>query len=374
MRTVSDPEDTILPSPGATDHGAGPVGPPRQHLGADSPYVAGVLSAAGPVGFPDAGPAGDEHTPDGGDVTARAPSREQLLTIRSADRHDAVIVEVEGDVDGLTAHRLRVALGAAFARLDGRLLIIDLTAVRFLGSPGLRTLFDSAAEAVHHPGHQPLRVVVDNTRPVIRPIEIVGLDAVLALYGTTSDALADDAPVEQLPPAQSTREDQTRPVVPPSDQDGRPARPDAAHTSAATRLGFALGADWSAPSIARDRLRHWFGEHRWPPAQAEELLLAASEAVSNSVQHGYGVTIHELDHPGPVELHTTIVTTDDSYRCAELTIRDHGAWRPPVGGPTRRGHGLLIMRTCADECTIDGTPTGTTVVLRSRPVAPHLSR
>ena len=49
---------------------------------------------------------------------------------------------------------------------------------------------DSAAEAVTHRGYQPLRVVVDENRPVVRPIEIVGLDNVLALYHSVGDALA----------------------------------------------------------------------------------------------------------------------------------------------------------------------------------------
>jgi len=85
---------------------------------------------------------------------------------------------------------MRAAIGAAFDRLTGRMLVLDLTQVRFLGSAGLRTLLDSAAEAVTHRGHEPLRVVVDENRPVVRPIEIVGLDNVLALYHSVSDALA----------------------------------------------------------------------------------------------------------------------------------------------------------------------------------------
>lgn len=112
------------------------------------------------------------------------------MSLRTVDRADAIVLEVEGEVDGLTAPRLREAIGAAFDRLDGRPLVVDLSAVRFLGSAGLRMLFDSAAEAVHQRGHQPFRIVVDHTRPVIRPIEIVGLDNVLALYESVGDALS----------------------------------------------------------------------------------------------------------------------------------------------------------------------------------------
>jgi anti-sigma B factor antagonist len=135
-------------------------------------------------------PAGDERTPDGTEHAAERPAREQLLNIRSEDRVDALIIFLEGEIDGLTAPRMRVAIGEAFERLTGRMLVLDLTEVRFLGSAGLRALLDSAAEAITHRGHEPLRVVVDENRPVVRPIEIVGLDNVLALYHSVGDALA----------------------------------------------------------------------------------------------------------------------------------------------------------------------------------------
>jgi anti-sigma B factor antagonist len=133
-------------------------------------------------------PASDELTPDG--VDDRRPDREQLMTVRAEDRDDVLVLTVEGDVDGLTAPRLSTAVAEAFRALAGRALVLDLTHVRFLGSVGLRTLRDSAREAVHHQGVQPLRIVVDHTRPVIRPIEMAGLDQILALYHTVEDAIA----------------------------------------------------------------------------------------------------------------------------------------------------------------------------------------
>jgi anti-sigma B factor antagonist len=137
-------------------------------------------------------PASDERTPGGGEYLAQGPDREQLLAVRLEDHTEAVILTVTGDIDGLTAPRLRAGMAEAFDRLAGRALVVDLTSVRFLGSPGLRALRDSAEEAVHHHGTQPLRIVVDNTRPVVRPIEIVGLDQILALYENVDDALAGD--------------------------------------------------------------------------------------------------------------------------------------------------------------------------------------
>lgn len=112
------------------------------------------------------------------------------MTVRTADRGDAVIVTVRGEVDGLTAPRMRGAVAEAFGRLDGRPMIVDLTGVTLLGSAGLRVLRDSAEEAVQHQGLLPLRIVVDEARPVVRPIEIVGLDQILALYHSVDHALA----------------------------------------------------------------------------------------------------------------------------------------------------------------------------------------
>ena len=137
-------------------------------------------------------PASDELTPDGGEHLAARPHLEQLLSIHTEERSDAVVITAKGDIDALTSPRLMRAVADLFDGLGDRLLVLDLTSVRFLGSSGLRTLQNSAVKAVRHHGLRQLRIVVDQTRPVIRPIEIAGLDAFLALYNTVEDALDDD--------------------------------------------------------------------------------------------------------------------------------------------------------------------------------------
>ena len=137
-------------------------------------------------------PASDERTPDGGGDLSPSPRVEQILSIDVDDRDEAVILRVEGDIDALTSPRLTKAVVTAFDNLGERFLVLDLTVVRFLGSSGLRALRTSAIEAVRHRGLRQLRVVVDQNRPVIRPIEIVGLDAFLALYHSVEDALTAD--------------------------------------------------------------------------------------------------------------------------------------------------------------------------------------
>jgi anti-sigma regulatory factor (Ser/Thr protein kinase) len=130
-----------------------------------------------------------------------------------------------------------------------------------------------------------------------------------------------------------------------------------------------LVADWVAPSIARNRVRRWLTAHRWSPTHQEELVLAVSEAVSNSVEHGYGVFADDIPtfQSGIIEIHGKLVINLDGVPRVEFTIRDHGRWRLfDLCG--RRGYGMTIMRACTDEVVIDRTPDGTTIMLRSRPL------
>ena len=94
-------------------------------------------------------------------------------------------------------------------------------------------------------------------------------------------------------------------------------------------------------------------------------MLALSEAVSNAVEHGYGVRPGAAPQLGVVEV-TAEVLADDRV---EIVVRDHGGWRAPSQLRSHRRHGIPIIRACVAECAIDGTPSGTTVVLRSHPLA-----
>jgi anti-sigma B factor antagonist len=59
-----------------------------------------------------------------------------------------------------------------------------------LAHRALRVLLDGARVAAKTPGYRPMRFVVDTNRPVVLPIEIVGLDHALALYDSVNDAIA----------------------------------------------------------------------------------------------------------------------------------------------------------------------------------------
>lgn len=121
-------------------------------------------------------------------------------------------------------------------------------------------------------------------------------------------------------------------------------------------------------SLIRDRVRRWLRALRWPAGQLGDVLLAASEAVSNSIEHAYRSTL-----PGLVEVEGRLRVQPSGYRLVELTIRDFGTWRPvPVNNENRR-RGIPLMRACMDEVTIEGTGGGTEIRLRSRAVPPPVT-
>jgi serine/threonine-protein kinase RsbW len=133
--------------------------------------------------------------------------------------------------------------------------------------------------------------------------------------------------------------------------------------TAERHLSLALPAALTASAEVRSRLGAWLTTHGWPPEAQEDLVLAVSEAVSNSVEHGYGHQPGTPGRAGLVEVAAELLVD----RCVEITVRDRGGWRTPPLLPGHRRHGILIMKACAAECVIDGTPSGTTVVLRGKP-------
>jgi len=137
------------------------------------------------------------------------------------------------------------------------------------------------------------------------------------------------------------------------------------------RLCLALPANLVAAGLARTRFGAWLAEHKWPTAQQEDMVLAVSEAVSNGVEHGYGVRpgVEGVEgRAGVVEVDAEVVPVADGCRRLEITVRDYGGWQPHAHQQAHRRHGIPIMKACVAEFVIDGTPAGTTVVLRSRPV------
>jgi serine/threonine-protein kinase RsbW len=124
-----------------------------------------------------------------------------------------------------------------------------------------------------------------------------------------------------------------------------------------------LPADAKAPSTVRRHFRRWLAALDWPRLAVDDLLLAVSEAVSNAVEHAY-----PPHRRGQVTVEAACVDRADRGRQVVVTVRDHGAWRPPPAWHENRRRGLPLMHACAESVEIDGGPTGTLVRLVSRPV------
>ena len=105
------------------------------------------------------------------------------LSITEHHCGDAEIVVITGDIDMSTSPQVWEALHRCLAT-HVALLMVDLTAVTFLGSSGLKLLARTARAP-----YTALRVAA-HQRAVLRPIQITGLDQVLALFDTVEQAWA----------------------------------------------------------------------------------------------------------------------------------------------------------------------------------------
>lgn len=127
------------------------------------------------------------------DMTIPDPFREddpERLEFRVRSRTEttaagpAVVVDVRGEVDLSTAGELEAAVAAALADRPTA-LVVDLTDVTFLDSAGLGVL---AHGHVNRAADIGFRVVV--TSPVLlKPLQLTGLDKVIAMYVSVDAAL-----------------------------------------------------------------------------------------------------------------------------------------------------------------------------------------
>jgi anti-sigma B factor antagonist len=106
------------------------------------------------------------------------------ITTLVADHDGVSVVSVGGEIDLVTAPALEEAIGAVIA--DGpTALVIDLSAVEFLGSVGLKIL----AATYEKLGTATQFGVVARGPATRRPIHLTGLDKTFPLYQTLEDAL-----------------------------------------------------------------------------------------------------------------------------------------------------------------------------------------
>jgi anti-anti-sigma factor len=116
------------------------------------------------------------------DTTPAAAEGSFTVEERWIDR--VVVLSVSGALDMLTAPRLTESVRAAAAQAP-RAMIIDLAMVDFLASAGMTALI-----AAHVDLTPTTRFgVVADSPSTSRPMKLIGVDTVVALYRTLDDAL-----------------------------------------------------------------------------------------------------------------------------------------------------------------------------------------
>jgi anti-sigma B factor antagonist len=112
------------------------------------------------------------------------------LVVDPAAHH--IVITVRGEIDYFTADQLRRCLKHCVATIDSRVLVLDLTAVTYLGSVGLAILLETTDDLTQRSSApHSFRVIVDENKPVIRPIQIGGVQSMIRLHHDVDDALSD---------------------------------------------------------------------------------------------------------------------------------------------------------------------------------------
>jgi anti-anti-sigma factor len=115
------------------------------------------------------------------------PSASVTLTVHTDRPLQPMVVEATGELDMITSSQLSDAVTEALAR-QPRILVIDLTEVRFIGSGGIGVLVRAHREASEHTSVR----VVTGASSVRRPLELTGLISTLRVYRSLEEALAPD--------------------------------------------------------------------------------------------------------------------------------------------------------------------------------------
>jgi PAS domain S-box-containing protein len=129
-------------------------------------------------------------------------------------------------------------------------------------------------------------------------------------------------------------------------------------------LDLSFSAESEQLASVRAQLRGWLRSCDVGARIAQDVLVAAGEAIANAIEHGHRF------RPGE-QVRLRAVSTANQLR---VTITDRGGWRAtPPGDRSLRGHGIALMRALMQQVTIEPGPSGTTVDLYLRISRGHLA-
>jgi PAS domain S-box-containing protein len=112
------------------------------------------------------------------------------------------------------------------------------------------------------------------------------------------------------------------------------------------RLSIRIPADPAKLRSVRRNIGRWLSGHDVKKEDADDIILASSEACANSIEHAYG------PGEGSVEIEAEV---DDGE--ITIVVRDTGRWR--AARNRDRGRGLPLIDECMDSCTFTRDDAGT---------------
>jgi anti-sigma B factor antagonist len=110
-----------------------------------------------------------------------------LLTLAGNRHGSAAVLTAAGEIDFATGPQLRAALAEVLAEDGVEAVIVDLREVVFMGSTAIAVLVDARWEAGQL--GRALRLVVGDTRAVMRPLEAAGVASMFAEYADVPAAV-----------------------------------------------------------------------------------------------------------------------------------------------------------------------------------------
>ena len=107
------------------------------------------------------------------------------LSITTEAREDPLVMHASGDLDVYTAPQLKEALDKA--GLDGKTIVLNLSAVHFIDSAALGVLVATLQQSRAHDGD--LYLVMDDPY-LLKIFRITGFDSLFSIFPQVADALA----------------------------------------------------------------------------------------------------------------------------------------------------------------------------------------
>jgi anti-anti-sigma factor len=108
------------------------------------------------------------------------------LTFGVNHGEDVVVARIDGEIDSSNASELQDALAARLPS-SARALALDLSGVTYLDSSGVELVFALSRSLAAR--RQSIRLIVPETAPVRRVLELCAVGSVAPIYGELADVL-----------------------------------------------------------------------------------------------------------------------------------------------------------------------------------------